>query len=279
MTLFSTTLLSTTVMPLGLGCAPDPGYASHHAQTFAACELEPGAPELRAGDVRLASEGCVDAIADDFGVDLDAMVEADGLPDAYGLVRGDDRVWRSRLGLVLLNAHALLVGDFGDLDAVEPSLLVSPALIDELEAVSAVTGSRAVGPLLYDLTASVIRRTKVGHREGARATFVGRSRTLFVTLGTGDVYVSGGLLVHEARHLWESHGACPWARERSCDADIDGAYGFGMSAKLLRGGRVETPAWRAGLRADVRQLSHHIAAFNDEEGKLLPWVAEELALD
>ncbi|MFM2247266.1 MAG: hypothetical protein RL071_3340 [Pseudomonadota bacterium] len=257
-------------------CAPRVAYRAEAADTRALCGVDSedeGA--LRAAAATLPSRECADAIFDDYNVDVDAFLAADGLDDPYFLVGVTADTLpraqrRSRLALVLLNARGLLMTDYGRLGAVEPGALLAPGLADELHAVAEVTGEDEVGLLLYDLTAGVIERVAPGHREGARAAFGSERRTLWVTLGTGDPWVIGSLFVHEARHLWDSHGPCPWDDQKSCDTDIDGAYGWGLSAKHLAWRHAEDPELRRMLEGDVRMLLHHIITHNDAEGALLP---------
>jgi hypothetical protein len=264
------------VVGAGLGCAPRVEYRAKAAETRSLCGFsseDEGA--LRAPAASLPTRACADSIFDDYNVDVDAFLEADGLDDPYFLVGATAADLpraqrRSRLALVLLNARGLLMTDYGRLGAVEPGALLAPGLADELQAVAEVSEEDEVGLLLYDLTAGVIERVAPGHREGARAAFGSERRTLWVTLGTGDPWVIGSLFVHESRHLWDSHGPCPWDRQKSCDTDIDGAYGWGLSAKHLAWRQAEDPELRHMLEGDVRMLLHHIITYNDAGGVLLP---------
>jgi len=259
-----------------LGCAPRVEYRAKAAETRALCGFSTGDEAgLRAPAASLPSRACADAIFDDYTVDVDAFLEADGLDDPYFLVGATAASLpraqrRSRLALVLLNARGLLMTDYGRLGAVEAGALLAPGLADELHAVAEVSGEDEVGLLLYDLTAGVIERVAPAHRAGSRAAFGAERRTLWVTLGTGDPWVIGSLFVHESRHLWDSHRPCPWDAEKSCDTDIDGAYGWGLSAKHLAWRHAEDPELRRMLEGDVRTLLHHIITHNDAEGVLLP---------
>ena len=96
------------------GCAPRVAYRAEAADTRALCGFDhhdEGA--LRAAAATLPSRECADAIFDDYNVDVDAFLAADGLDDPYFLVEVTADTLpraqrRSRLALVLLNARGLL---------------------------------------------------------------------------------------------------------------------------------------------------------------------------
>jgi hypothetical protein len=219
---------------------------------------------------RLPNPACVDAMNLDFGADVPAFLRHDGLDSPYSIVQGDPHLAKTPYGLLLLNARALLLAKLPDLHEIQPSPLISSEFLDALAAVSEQTGDTNLAPLLYDFAASVIERSSPGDSQGARASFSSEARTLTISAGTEDPIVLGTLLIHESRHLWEAHGSCPWDPEASCDPDSGGAYGFGLSAKVLLRRSHTEPELLATLDSSIPHLFHRIESLCQEDGSLLP---------
>ena len=221
-------------------------------------------------EARLPSPECVDAIVSDFGADVPAFLRHDGLENPYTIVQGDPNLADTPYGLLLLNARALLLAELPELDDLQASSLVPNEFLDTLAEVSDQTGETNVAALLYDFSAGVIERSVPGNRPGSRASFSSEQRTLTISSGTEDPIVVGTLLVHEARHLWQAHDSCAWDAEASCDRDMSGAYGFGLSAKILLRRSHSEPSLRASLDATIPALFHRIESLCEEDGSLLP---------
>ena len=111
-----------------------------------------------------------------------------------------------------------------------------------------------------------------------------KERVLLIGLqGLGPLY-GPGVLVHEARHAWTGHTLrCSGV---PCDADTSEAYGFELAAYLLAWRHLDFgDDWvgeqdaRSTLEWEIRQcLEHGIAAFQDQNGELLPeWQDLDLA--
>ncbi len=255
------------------GCAPTPDYVDHYTSTRATCGFarhRGASPTPGVDTPSYPSRACVDAVHQDFGVDADAFVRADQLDSAYGHVEGSPQARNTRHELILMNARALLTMDLGTLGDLRASPKLTREFLEELEAVSDATDTRDTAGLLYNFAASVITRTIPANRQGSRASYNADDETLRISSPVKDDTIVGTVLVHESRHRWGGHGVCPWNPEKSCDPDATGAYGFGMSAKVIVLRHTEDPDIVAELDQGIHKLTGMIASFNDDEGHRLP---------
>lgn len=229
------------------------------------------------------SEDCVDAVLADLKIDLESMLAADELDDPYGLTRGLTHHWTT-LGSVLRAARDLFLMDYGPIEELEPTLLVSETYVDTMRSVAANTDSDLHAAALYNFVTSTTLRMVSGHDrddcDQPFARFDPRERLLIVCHPAGGGYWGStfmtSILVHEARHFEVRHHVpCVWDPDlRVCDDDLDGAHGFGLAALLerLRRAPDEMEEHRIDGWYFVEGRVTHINSMWDEDGKPPPWL-------
>lgn len=261
---------------LALACRPDLDYQPRAEETREVCGWAADADNTAWLDpytpLTYPSEDCVDQVLADFSVDADAFLEADGLEDPYGYVRGDGSMDRARLSFVLGSARGLLRLDYGPVDGLEPDELTTRAYVRAVREVADETGDVDLGAALYDFAATVIEGMEPLSEEGGRASFQRGSRTVVVRAGLSDGWAPGVVIVHEARHWWGPHGDCP-SGQGTCDPDATLAHGFGMSSlvRLYRRLPEDTdPDYRDYLLRRIHTQLRHIETYLDEDGELAP---------
>lgn len=259
---------------IALACRSDLDYLPHAEDTRAVCGWEGGSDETAFLDpdvpLTYPSEDCVDQVLADFSVDVDAFLEADGLDDPYGYVRGDGSMDHTRLSFVLGSARGLLQLDYGPMDELEINDLTTRAYVRTLGEVADETGDTDLGAALYDFATTVIQGVDPLDAEGGRASFQGRSRRVVVRDGLSDGWAPGVVVVHEARHWWGSHGDCP-SGKGNCDPDATLAHGFGMSSLVRLYERLPEdadPGFRDYLLRRIHGQLRHIETYLDEDGEL-----------
>lgn len=259
---------------LVLACRSDLDYLPRAAETRAVCGWEGGDDGAAFLDpyapLTYPSEDCVDQVLEDFSVDVGAFLEADGLDDPYGYVRGDGSMDQARLSLVLGSARGLLRLDYGAVDALDVDALTTRAYVRTLGEVADEAGDDDLGAALYDFATTVIQGIEPLDEEGGRATFQGGSRRVVVRDGLSDGWAPGVVVVHEARHWWGGHGDCP-SGSGSCDPDATLAHGFGMSSLVRLYENLPEdadPDFRAYLLRRIHSQLRHIESYLDEDGAL-----------
>lgn len=205
-------------------CAP----GSRWTQTQAICDFQAAPLDVAslASPPGYPSRDCVDAVLDDFGLERDVLLAADGLEHPYALVEGRTD-GQGRIDGLLWAAHALIASDLGHLDDAR-GVWATDAFRTTLGDIRRDTGHGALGPLLYDYATSRIRRTTVEPLDAAAGM---RGRTLLlVDLPVG--IAGAAVLVHEARHSEGlEHVACGGGV--ICDPDATGALGFELAVHEL----------------------------------------------
>jgi hypothetical protein len=211
------------LFPIVIGCA-DPAEsrftATHEACGFAPREWEGVDYQYRHLDEVYPDEACVDRVLADFSADVDAFLAADDLDDPYGVVRGEDEVWSTRLGGLLSAAWALHAYDWGRVEDVRAGPAVDESFVERVRD----HGDHRVGAALYDYVTDGIVETVPADGDEFVATWGGGTLSVFRPLAGAT---GAAILVHEARHADGGHHHRECADgTRACDRDLEGAYGF-----------------------------------------------------
>ena len=252
------------------GCSPRVDYHDQFSATASICPFEVDGEPLLTPSMRdpfFPSDACADAVLDDLNVDRATFAEVDGVPTSE-LVSGAVDLQGTRLGLVLGTARAFFVVDFGQWSDVQPNLLISDEFHDEMEAVHEATGVDSLGGLLYNFVTSVVERTYALDEEGGRLSFFSSSRSMVVRGPLTDEYAPGVVIVHEARHLWQSHVPCPYNPDRNCDKDAGGPFGFVLASVLLAYQHTDDEGAREYLAGRLYTAMRHICTIVQDDGEL-----------
>lgn len=223
------------------------------------------------------SEACIDRVIEDFGLDVDAFLAADGLSDPYGPAQQPGPIGGGLLiSGPLGGIRGLLLMETDDVDDYYGHPLVSDTYVQMLSEVAAQTDATTWSAAEYNFVTTIVQHVQVGDDE-ADARFDRESGTLYVSEPwcCGDAR-SQRTLVHEAGHHLHTHVPCDYesAFGSYCDETYDEAYGMGIASLAVLQAKYSSAEARS-LFGDATWGQLHLVHAINPGGTLLPdWEAK-----
>ncbi len=222
-------------------------------------------------EATLPNRQCALGVLAALGADVPEFLAADNLSTVEEAYAGASAsTAQTRLGTLLAGSRVLLAGDLGSLAALEPRPGIPVALVDRARSVGRTTGDDRLGWVLFDLVAGAVLRTEPWESQHLRMQLLPSTRILQVADRRGSGVGTAATLVHEAAHAEGfPHVDCAASSQRHCDADLEGACGFGLAVLLLVREHVGDDAVKGQIDIAIsRSVLPAVNAFVDSDGRV-----------